>query len=64
MSFFNKIIDKTSKHLGHQTSGRNYGSNGENAYVSPPASANSGAAYDNSAQNDSSRMSVDSPGMY
>lgn len=59
-------MDK-AKHHSHSSSkdsGRPYGSNGENAYVTPPASATPGRSFDNQAQNDSSRMSIDSPGKY
>ncbi|KAH8550690.1 camp-dependent protein kinase 5 [Umbelopsis sp. PMI_123] len=63
MSFFNKIMDK-AKHHSHSSSkdsGRPYGSNGENAYVTPPASATPGRSFDNQPQNDASRMSIDTP---
>lgn len=66
MSFFNKIMDK-AKHHSHSSSkdsGRPFSSNGENSYVTPPASATPGRSIDSQAQNDSSRMSIDSPGKY
>jgi hypothetical protein len=59
-------MDK-AKHHSHSSSkdsGRPYGSNGENAYVTPPASATPGRSFDNQPQNDASRMSIDSPGKF